>query len=569
MATPFTSVVRTISDGNAVNAATTNAGTQDLTNRTQSLLETLQGLQSNSLLKLINVPLQAGMIVGTSVYFDTVSSSYLPAEGALATDVVGGYGAPSAFIAGMLVNKTTDTLGDVGIQGMVLTLTTVQLAAIMDGGVFAAGQYFLSEINPGNISINRGSLSIYVGQALPSGEFLLRPTPPVEGQHEHFEFDLSGAPAGTVVDPTSPTPQTIAVPDTSLRGWLPATSTYFSAPTIPVGAYFGYNITNPADAALLAVFPPLPLSGAFFAQGGEVLTSAQITVNQFGIWWMTDAYGTAPWPVNYNAMGQTTSIQSWFSRLLAATSTGTVTSLQKHPSSVLNTKFVDASGNPQTGGNLLLRVDNILTNTSTTDVSGTAVKSITGGGFTSGPIVGRLFPGAGVTLTGTGSVSAGFSGDVTVASSNSNALQGYADVVDLSNARYDIISNVSMVTLPLGRNASPVFSVYISNLAPTVSTLTPVLWLYSSYSGAIPSGFVVQYRIVTPSATNTALPTGWTTLTSIVSTAVVVNQARLISLSSITGVPVGALVLIQVVRAGSTDSVNGNLGIISLGYNLQ
>jgi hypothetical protein len=205
-----------------------------------------------------------------------------------------------------------------------------------------------------------GALSVYLGQLLPDGRFVLDIEAPRRGEHVHYKFTMTAAPAGDVVDPATGQPHVISNPNPALRGWLPASAPYFDPATIPAGAKFGYNLAHASDAELAQVFPPVPLSGATFEQAGQVLQSSLVTVNQYGIWWMQDSYGMAPWPTDFAVNHTVDDLTMWFSHLMFATSGGIVSSLGSHPQSVLAAEFVNKAGEPAMDGALLLLVRELL-----------------------------------------------------------------------------------------------------------------------------------------------------------------------------------------------------------------
>ncbi len=566
---PFTALVRLVSDGDPVDADHTNQAPTDLTQRTTYLKNVLDTLESGQLLTVTGATLQAALPVGTPMYLDT-DNVLKPAVVALAVDAVGGAASKTAYVFGLLLAKDTDTSGSAAIVGRITTLSQSDWANVIDGGVWAAGHYFLSAENAGKISTAPGSLAVYVGQMLPDATFLLRAAPPTYGSHTHYQFDLLGKPAGTVVDPAVGVDQTISVPDATQRGWLPATAPYFPTEQIPAGAKFGYNLAHASEAALRAVFPPVPLSGATFDQGGLTLDDDVVTVNEFGIWWNLQTYGNAPWPVDYAATSIAEDVIFWFSRLLFATDTGVVTSLQKDPASLLDIQVVNASGQAATAGKLRLLVSSLLPSSSTTNEAATAVKTISGGTHTTGPVASRLIPGAGIAMTAAqGDGILGYYGAVTVSASNSDALQGSATLVNIQNARQDTVSDLIMVSLPVGRDSSPVFQIEISKLAPPVSGLRLRPWLYSSTTGTTPA-VTAQYRIIPATSANTVIPTGWSTLgTGLGALAVTSGQMRQLDLTpDIANVPAGAVVLVRFVRLGSTDGFSGTIGIPRLDFAL-
>lgn len=562
---PFTAIVRKVANGQAINADNANAGPSDLTARTDYLKNQLDSLEAGQLLVATDAVLQSAMPIGTPVYIDLNANTARPAEVALADDAVGGLAAQSSYVFGLVLNKQTDTSGDIAMEGLITSISTGQWASVMESGTFAPGQYFLSGSAPGKISLSPGALAVYVGLALPNGWFLARPQPPVYGAHSHYQFTLTGAPAGTVVDPTIGNPQLVNTPNAAIPGWLPATTTYFAAGTIPAGAKFGYNLPQ-ADPDLRAVFPPIPVTGQF-EQGGLFLDTDKVLVNQFGIWWMDNTYGNAPWPVDYAASHTAEHIEFFFSRLLFATGNGVVTELSKDPASILDIQVLNSANAPASTGKLKLRVLSLLPNAGDTDEGALAVKSISAGVHTRGPVVTRVFPGAGVVITAAnGDALTGFYGPMTLSLVNSEALQGSAENVNLNNAREDFVSDLPMVTLPTGRASSPTFAINVSTLAPATSDLVLKPWVYASLSGNLPS-LVVQYRIIPPPATNQTIPTGWSSLVNLSGTAVVGTQQRQLSLTAIPAVPAGSTVLVQIVR-GNADGFNGNIGIARLDFAL-
>ncbi len=568
MQIPYKTIVQLIQDGQPVDAAHTNVPITDLAQRTAALKQILDALEAGQILRIDDVTLQAGMSIGTPVYLD-VDNVFKPAATALANNSVGGALAAVSYVYGILIAKDSDTLGSLALGGRLTSLSTDDWAVVMEGGEFAVGHYWLSAITEGKISLSPGPLAIYIGQAKEDGSFLVRLPAPNYGAHEHDHFVLVGKPAGTVVDPGVGEDQTIDTPDSDQRGWLPAEAPYFDPDHIPDGAVFGYNFAPTEEDPLRAAFPPVPLDGVTFEQDGLILPDTKVIVNEFGIWWLDNSYGNAPWPVDYADTSIADDIDFWFSRLLFATANSLVTRLELHPDSVLNIEILNPSDQLATAGNLKLRVLSVLEEVADDDDGNLAVKDISGGGFTRGPTINRLFPGPGVTLSAaSGSAIAGFYGDVIVSASASSALQGEAEVVNLANAREDTTADVQMVVLPTGRTAGPIFTMSVSALAPATSTMRLKAWLYCDKSGTVPAGVTVEYRIVPAPTSNTVLPTGWTSLTTLEGTAVVSGQSKQFDLDEdIESVPSGAIVLVRINRV-SSDGFNGSLGLIRLGYAL-
>jgi hypothetical protein len=316
----YPSVVPGVTNGSPVSASNTNQAAVALDQRTEWLRDQLLALTAGTAMQLRSQPVLGGLPVGTPVYFDNASLTYKPAVAAIDnTDFV--TADVSAAVEGLLI-AVAGTVADISLGGLV-QLTPLQWASVFDTGIFGAGEIFLST-TPGKISLQPGTLGIYLGNMRANGTLVFRPvnTGPFL-QHIHLQRLLSGNPAGTVVDPPPATPQTIAVPNTALQGWLPATNVYFPGfvvgVQIPTGAKFGYNIQNPAETALRDVFPMIPATNAQFQQSGLILNTAKVVTNEYGIWWMDNSYGNAPWSVTYTAdlPAPAPEVTLWTSRLIA------------------------------------------------------------------------------------------------------------------------------------------------------------------------------------------------------------------------------------------------------------
>jgi hypothetical protein len=319
----YPSTVPGVTDGSPVAAGNTNQAAVALAQRTEWLREQLLLLTAGTALQLKGQPVEAGLVDGTPVYFDNTTLTYKAAQAAIDNnDFV--TADPSAAVEGIVYN-VSGTVADVSLGGLI-ELTTVQWALVFDTGIFGVGEIFLSTTR-GRISLDPGSLGIYLGNLRADGTLIFRPvnTGPFL-QHIHLQRFMTGNPAGTVIDPPPATPQTIATPNPALPGWLPATNVYFPGYVIgvqiPAGAQFGYNIQHASETLLRQVFPLIPPTNAQFSQSELVLGSSKVVANQYGIWWMDNSYGNAPWPVDYtaNLPAPAPVITLWTSRLIASVS---------------------------------------------------------------------------------------------------------------------------------------------------------------------------------------------------------------------------------------------------------
>jgi hypothetical protein len=254
-----------------------------------------------------------------AVYFDKTTNTF---KAALATVSGSDYisAAPSALWQG-LIESVAGTVADIVVGGT-LTLVMADWDAVWDGGVAVAGDVFLSEITAGNLSSTPGNLGLYIGHLKASGEMLIR----LGGtnnytQHIHLKRTILAKPAGTVVDPVFNADQVITTPDITEQGWLPATPTYFPGYVvgveIPATAAYGYNILHADEDELQAVFPFVPPNNAILIQSGVLVDAAKYSINQYGIWWLADSYGDAPWPVDYTAVGVVNDLDLYTSKILA------------------------------------------------------------------------------------------------------------------------------------------------------------------------------------------------------------------------------------------------------------
>lgn len=600
--TPWTALVRLIVDGDPVNAAATRKPVDDLSARTQYLKEILDALRAQQLIIVPDANLDALAAVGTPVYLDTSTNTYRPALASATSQSAGIAALPTAFVAGIVVEKSAGTRGNVGTFGRFIDLTTLAAwDALMESGtgVATAGHYYLSSVQAGKLSRNPGSLGVYVGQLNDAGVFYIRATPPDYGAHTHHRFAISPLPA--VTDPTnvaqvhkdiSTSKWIIDVPDAAARGWLPAASQ--AADTWPTGWTggdatngFWYNLNHSSDASLRAMFPPVPVDSHVFVQGGLVQPDSRVIVNEFGIWWTENINGaqtSAPWSDSMQgAPSQEPGIDFWFSRILMATDGGLVRSLIFSESSSLLGRFVRAGGLDATDGDLQLIID-ALTVDPVTDEGAFAVKQITGPMFSRGAVVSRVKVAGGLTATATaGTSAAGLHGVVTLTLTDSALSQGVAAVADLANARVDSIEGVQAVSLLPGRVAAPVFTVDVSPAALPTSKMSLALWIYSSSNGALPTSNAIQvdYKVVPPAtpAAPAPLPGAWTALAQVTATTTGINALVAGRYSRtdpnavgypfvLPSVPAGSIVLIRVTRLGTTDSFAGTISIPRLEYKL-
>ena len=561
--TPYTELVRLLVDGEAVSAGVTNRSAQDLAQRTQYLRESLSQLAAGQALLHLDAPLQAGMPIGTPVYLS--GTTYRPAQ---ALSGAGDVPAPESISVGMLYSKSTDTNGTVVLGGrFILADWTV----VTEDGTSTAGAYYVTASVAGKLTRSRGVVGVYVGSLATDGSFILQPRQPAYNDHTHRVFTLVGSPAGTVTDPGVGGTHVVTTPNTAVRGWLPANNTYFPGWTtgvqIPTTAKFGYNLTHSGDAALFGNFPPSPTDSAVSVQGGLTVTPSPMFINSYGVWWLDDTYGNAPWPVDYSVTTSAADIQYWATHATTTVSATGVTSLIGRAGSALAIEVVNSGGSGATSGALQLNVPTLLPVSNGADDSHLAVKSTTGNASTKGAVAARIKAGANVAITAThGDGSAGYYGTLTIAANTGTGSGDTASLVLLSSAVNTVVSDYSMTQLPVGLTSAPVWGMDVSELAAATVTMTPILWIYGGASLQLPATFTYQTKIVTPSAGGVVLATPtWSTATRVSTVTTVSGKVYAISLPTLS-VARGSRVAVRLNRAGSTDGYTGAIGILRVAY---
>lgn len=318
----FPPMVRLFVDGDPANASTTNIHINQLIQRTDWLKDQLEQFIEGKRLILPNQQVESGLIPGTPVYMDTSTDVFRAAQAKVSEDDAN-LADPETFWQGIILT-VSGTTADIALVGAI-EQDTGDWDAVFEDGSFASGDVFLSAVEAGKITTERGTLGVYIGHMRSTGELLIKSgAPGAFLDHVHFQRLLQGEPAGTVTDPAFGDPHAVDTPDSNEQGWLPANSTYFPGfvvgVQIPTGAKFGYNIQHPDEEDLREIFPVLPADNAQFSQGGAIVDTSKIVINEFGIWWLDNTYGNAPWPVDFAANGVATDILLWSTRIIAQAS---------------------------------------------------------------------------------------------------------------------------------------------------------------------------------------------------------------------------------------------------------
>jgi hypothetical protein len=172
-------------------------------------------------------------------------------------------------------------------------------------GPVLPGTYYLSAVTPGGLVQQKPPISVAVLRATGAGEVFVMPQfIDFLDRHSHYAIQLHCQPAGTVTPPAFGERHAIAEADASLPGWLPASDPSFNGKA-PPDAVFGYNIAK--QPGLVDLWPPLPVvnsrlewdKGLDDNVGATGVAATLCVLNNDGIWWMSDCYGDAPWPIDY------------------------------------------------------------------------------------------------------------------------------------------------------------------------------------------------------------------------------------------------------------------------------
>ena len=404
----FQPIVQHVSDGEPVSAAVNNRAPQTLEGNIRWLKDVVDAAGVGRALIDRDVPVAATVQVGMPVFFNRQAGRYEAALAAVQVDEETGglYPSDSARVWGLVVRKTASDTADVLIHGV----ADVDLSAVASGSL-AGKVLYLSGTTPGHLVTQQPPVSLPV--ALAGNETAtpgvwrvlvrsdLRDT--LES-HKHYSVTLETRPAGDVEPPNYGDPHVIINPDPSIEGWLPANHAIFGGKA-PAGAKFGYNLSQASWGSL---WPPVPVKNCYIEwefQESPVSYTAAIPVglsqyvvtDENGIWWMTDAFGSVPWPTDLDTITETSTSYSidyeilptlrlWFTKPVFTSASSAVLSLQSRPGSHLQV-LCRGTNVPAQTGHLDLSLDLDLAS-EVTDLAGfRAFKRYQNGKLDAGPVV--------------------------------------------------------------------------------------------------------------------------------------------------------------------------------------
>jgi hypothetical protein len=306
----MTTPIRTIRQGDPGSPATVNAPLSQLNQELRRLDQFLADIEANKFIAARRVALGTSTVVGSPVYWNTSTAAFEAAVLSV-NNAEGQYGlADSSRVMGVVIAKETPAIGTVMLYGS----KAVNITPAIESGT-GPGYYYLST-TAGKLTKTRPFIGIPAVFLTNTGDVIMvNRFDDALDRHVHRKFSLTCLPAGDVVPPVVNTPHVINNPNSDLPGWLPADDAIFDG-NAPVGAVFGYNLSQDAD--LKAVWPPDPVesceliwdTGLFSSVGGTTVPQGYgglVIIDRNGIWWMSDCYGDVPWPISYNSGDHSTS----------------------------------------------------------------------------------------------------------------------------------------------------------------------------------------------------------------------------------------------------------------------
>lgn len=451
-----------------ISAKDTNRPLQQLDQRTQYLFDLLQTISGGELLVAKNVTVDSSTIPGTPVYFDENTNSFKPGIAAINIDAGNNYGFPTdaSVIRGIVLTKYGTTAGDIALVGRIKNdIWGIDWTQVTENGAIDPGIYYLSSVQGGKLSTSRSNLSVYLGSMNSAGDFILNPV--VNGNirdHLHYRFELTSD----------------LVSDTATEGWAPATE-FANA---PVGATYGYVVQK--NTELAAVFPPVPVDAHYFEFEGRGVHKDAYLLNADGLWWMS---ATAPNVLTEDSNFPTPTYERYFVLWVTRLNFGAPFVSTLAPSAdteVLPVEFTDADGNTGVSGNLLALLRNSMRVQPEVEEGGLALKRLDGVKGYFGPVIGRVFAGAGITVEGDfGDDINGWYGNLTLTAGSSAEVTGLPILVSLNNAAEDFYGNLPVITFPELRVSSVYMKVNVPTNIPTGRKIRLVLDVIGIGAGAV------------------------------------------------------------------------------------
>jgi hypothetical protein len=595
--TPWKSIVRKVSDGEAVKASVTNRSADDVTQRTQHLKERLDNALLGQAIVIPEAQLNPNVEVGHAVYKATNGFWYRALAEVEVDSATGIFTLkPSGFVLGVVTSKITNTLGQVILFGYA---DDIDLSSVIEGGI-TTGEYYLSSNTPGRITSTRPSIGIPVLYYIDAThEIFVNPSPrDVLEDHIHFSIELYNNPAGIIKCIDEGETHVIQCPDENELGWLPADHEIFEG-NAPTNAKFGYNLTLHSE--LNALWPPLPVEGTYLELDGVGLSvghesddsTSQVVINRHGIWWMSNCYGKAPWEdpyvecaldddclsiavddISYYGYYGPDTCPTDFARKLILRSTRmvyktdntVVSSLEPAadaPLVIKNTFGADA----KTGALTIDLAPNIFSIDDETFAGYQVITGIADRVLKRGLIVGSLKPlSSRVKITGgTGDASSGYRGNLSIDlvdpfSSSGRELD--IQLIGLAQATEENYQDILFLSFPNSQDSYLLLKTIIPSGG--TGTLKIVLWLMPTTTGNLPAITANYCKIAEPSNVPLTLSTSYTNISPAIDGSTVTAYNYMKYETSSFNVTAGDIVFLKLSRAGSTDGFAGLVGILKV-----
>jgi hypothetical protein len=247
-----------IVDGTTGNQTTFNTPLQALIDRTDYLKQRLDELSNLSNTIQANVVTASDVVVGDLVWYNP---TYSRLEKALAVwdtsyDTNGELKvSPRASVAGLVISKSADTIGDLLLEG---EYEDEAVVTALLGANPLQGRYWLSNVNAGKAIPTTPPLKVPVLTYEGSNRLVLNLTAVPTPNHIHKSLDLE-------------------------KGWLLITDPAFTGMDIPGTAVRGYDIASDPD--LTELFATYHGEIAVI-NDGTLLNTDSVVVNGSNIWWM-------------------------------------------------------------------------------------------------------------------------------------------------------------------------------------------------------------------------------------------------------------------------------------------
>lgn len=219
------------------------------------------------------------------------------------------------------------------------------------------------------------------------------------------------------------------------------------------GAKFEYSLDM--EASVRRYYPPVPLSAAALVVNGVEMESGTVHPDNavylpafHGIYWMYDNYSRIPWPVdwvNYTNQGEFAVLATLYLAQMRLTTTSVVTSLQAAPGSPIKVLRCGTS-DPATTGDLALDLDLVLTSENSNLPDYQVFKQVQGSKLLKGPVVSKIVPGSGISISNSPGVPAG-AGEVTISLAAQQSYSGDMTDIALDNAKQELIGMFPYIRL--------------------------------------------------------------------------------------------------------------------------